>query len=261
MALQEASKLENKNKRQVACKIPLQLIHQGEYIIEKEQEPNYLKTGEEEKIYRVNVIAVIINKEKIGMITNLLLDDGTDKIIARLFEESKAIRTGEVGDVIQIIGRIRLYNEEKYISPEIIKKIDPLWLKTRMEELKKVGWKKYGPKEINYLTEQEKPKEKKNKKIREESKENNKEKEQLQQEAKTEPKTLETSKLGQIVEEKEELSYEKLVKIIKELDRGQGVFIEEVIEKSPLNNTEQIIQRMLESGDIFQNQPGRVKVL
>ncbi|MBI2102838.1 hypothetical protein HYT55_03295 [Candidatus Woesearchaeota archaeon] len=261
MALQETSKLENKNKRQVACKIPLRLIHQGEYIIEKEQEPNYLKIGEEERIYRVNVIAVIINKEKIGMITNLLLDDGTDKIVARLFEESKAIRTGEVGDVIQMIGRIRLYNEEKYISPEIIKKIDSLWLKIRKEELKKIGWEKYTQKEVSHPVEQEKPKEKKNKKIREESKEDEREKEQSPQKTKTEPKPPETSDLGLITAVKEELSYEKLVKIIKELDRGQGVFIEEVIEKSPLNNTEQIIQRMLESGDIFQNQPGRVKVL
>lgn len=234
-------KLEPKNRKQVAVKIPLKIIHQGEYIIEKEQEPNYLKLGEEFKIYRVNVIAVIINKEKIGMITNLLLDDGTDKITARIFEESKAIRTGEVGDVVQAIGRVRLYNEEKYISPEIIKKIEPLWLKTRNEELKKADWVFLEQKEINKAENQISVKLNSNQEI-------------VSQELKAKP-------MEEQVTEDVELPYEKLVKLIKELDKGPGVFIEEIIEKSPLDDTEQIIQRLLEKGDIFQNQPGRVKVL
>ena len=37
--------------------------------------------------------------------------------------------------------------------------------------------------------------------------------------------------------------------------------MEEIISKSPLNNTEQLLEKMLESGEIFQNSPGKVKVL
>ena len=37
--------------------------------------------------------------------------------------------------------------------------------------------------------------------------------------------------------------------------------IEELISKSMLNDTEQLIEKMLENGDIYQNLPGKIKVL
>jgi len=37
--------------------------------------------------------------------------------------------------------------------------------------------------------------------------------------------------------------------------------IEEVLEKSLLTNSEKMLQKMLECGEIFENQPGKVKVL
>ena len=42
---------------------------------------------------------------------------------------------------------------------------------------------------------------------------------------------------------------------------GEGAPIEEVIEQSKISNTNKIITKMLESGDIFQLSPGRVKLL
>ena len=128
---------ESKTKRQVAYKIPIILLQQGNYVVQQEQEPNYLEIEWGFRIYRVNIIAVIIGKEKVGMITNIQIDDGTGTITARLFEESKSFRPGEVGDVIQLIGKIRVYNEERYLSPEILKKIDATWLKVRSKEIKK----------------------------------------------------------------------------------------------------------------------------
>ncbi len=223
-----APKPEIKNQRQIARKIFLNTIINSEYVIEKEQEPNYLRILPDSKIYRVNVIAIVVSKERVGMISNLLLEDGTDKITARIFEESKAIKNVEVGDCIQLIGKIRVYNEEKYLSPEIIKKIDLIWLKIRDRELKKVT-------EI--------------KEVKAESK-----KVKLKEQNREEKKSSDTI-------EDLSLPSEKIIKIIRELDKGQGVFIEELIEKSPMDRTEKIIEKMLEQGDIFQNLPGKVKVL
>ena len=59
----------------------------------------------------------------------------------------------------------------------------------------------------------------------------------------------------------EDLPIQKIIHLITELDKGDGVFIEEIIEKSTLNETEKLIQNMLENGDIFQNYPGKIKVL
>ena len=48
--------------------------------------------------------------------------------------------------------------------------------------------------------------------------------------------------------------------LIKELDPGEGVPIEVIIEKSDLEDAEKLLKKMLEKGDIFQNQPGKVKI-
>jgi len=61
--------------------------------------------------------------------------------------------------------------------------------------------------------------------------------------------------------EEEVLPVEKVMNLIKELDKGQGVLIEELIERSPLKETEVLLTKMLEKGEIFQNAPGKVKML
>ena len=54
---------------------------------------------------------------------------------------------------------------------------------------------------------------------------------------------------------------EKIIHLIKELDSGDGALIEDVIERSPLDETNKLLETMLEKGDIFQSQPGKIKVL
>ena len=53
----------------------------------------------------------------------------------------------------------------------------------------------------------------------------------------------------------------KLMSLISELDLGPGVALEVVVTKSQFDNTEELLKKMMESGDIFQNVPGKVKVL
>ncbi len=163
----------------------------------------------------LNLMANILHKEKIGSITNFLLDDGTDKIILRSFEENKKIKNLNVGDSIITISSLREYNNQIYLSPDIIKKISPLWLKVRSLELKDI---------INF-------------------------KEEIKE--KYEIKDLEDTFSPNL----------KLINLVKSLDQGEGVLIEEIIEKSPFEDIEYLIQKMLEKGDLFKNQPGRVKVL
>jgi len=129
--------MEQKNlTRNHAIKITIAQLIVGMYIQEIEQNPNYLLTKDNQKIYRLNVIATIIQKENVGTITNLTIDDSSGTIIARSFEENPKINTLNVGDIILIIGKVRTFNQEKYISPEIIKKVDIVWLKHRFLELK-----------------------------------------------------------------------------------------------------------------------------
>ena len=229
--------------RQVAIKTTIQNLLLGEYIQEKENEPNYLLTNDNQKIFRINLIAIVLSKEKQGSITNFVVDDGTGKIALRSFEENKTIDSLNIGNSILIIGKIRTYNQEKYISPEIIKLIDAEWLKLRSLELKHL---------IN------------NQKGNPPSKEVKKIEEKIEtKEFTLEKNTEEIDIVDQSVTQTNDLllPIEKLTKLIKELDSGDGVLIEEVISNSQINETEKLLEKMLENGDIFQNSPGKVKVL
>ncbi len=130
---------EKKNfSRQVAIKTTFRELLEGEYIKEEEQNPNYLLTKSGEKIYRLNVMGIILGKEKLGEIQNFYLDDGSGKITLRSFEANPRLDALQIGDTILVLGKLRVYNQEKYISPEMARKIDPLWLKVRSLELKEL---------------------------------------------------------------------------------------------------------------------------
>jgi len=59
----------------------------------------------------------------------------------------------------------------------------------------------------------------------------------------------------------DDLPIAKISNIIKALDQGDGVRIEDVLTHSHLNNTEKFIEKMLQDGDIFQNAPGKIKII
>lgn len=89
-------------------------------------------------ITRINTIGVIINKiyeGKNGEIQTIEIEDGTGKIFARTFETIKHPKI-EIGDCVLIIGKPRIYNNQKYIATEITKKITNFnWIELRKKEL------------------------------------------------------------------------------------------------------------------------------
>ena len=134
----------------------------------------------------------------------------------------KNLNSVQIGTAILVIGKIRVYGGEKYIAPEIIKPIDKEWLKVRNLELEK------------------KP-----------------------TEEKTESDTKVETQLNEEVKKEEEYDSDnkKIIELIKSLDSGDGALIEEIKEKSQINQIDEIIDKMLKEGEIFQNLPGKVKVL
>lgn len=236
--------MESENKaffRYPATKVAICELQEGEYQEEHAQNINYILTPRGKKIFRVNIVATIVHKEIRGTITDILIDDGTGKIILRFFEENKIIFELEVGEVILIIGRVRKYNQEKYILPEIAKKTDLLWLKFRAHELRKEHGENREGKQENYALP---PK--------------------ILTEKILQPPPVEMvpEEITEDIEESDPLlPIQKLCKLITELDQGEGVLIEEIIEKSPLEKTEELLEKMLENGDIFHNVPGKVRIL
>lgn len=99
---------------------------------------------------RVNLIGTIIEKDIAGGFKNLVLDDGTGRIMIGLFEENdRLLEKLEIGSFIMVIGRMREYLGDRYIVAEIIKQLgDKNWavvrsLELRLEKLKNMKIQNY----------------------------------------------------------------------------------------------------------------------
>jgi len=129
--------LEEKSfKRNVAYKQRVGSILKGEQNFEGERLRNVLIGGRE--VVRVNLIANIVDKyeqegeKKFGSIT---LDDATGQIKGKVFgEDLIKIEKLEQGDTVLVVGLLRSWNSELYITPEIIVKKDPRFLLIRKLE-------------------------------------------------------------------------------------------------------------------------------
>ena len=100
----------------------------------------FLELGDK-KIVRVNIIANIVDKyssdgeKKYGTFT---VDDASGQIRIKFFGEDVAkYQDFSQGDTILILGVLRSYNQELYINPEVMKKVDTRYLLVRKLELEK----------------------------------------------------------------------------------------------------------------------------
>lgn len=121
-------------KRNVACKILISSILNGDFA-KDDLSAGYVKINDA-VISRVNVIANLVYKTEENGYYSAIIDDGTAKVSLKIFEKKSFFSNIDVGDVILVIGRIREYADERYIMPEIIKKLDITWMTLRKLELK-----------------------------------------------------------------------------------------------------------------------------
>jgi RPA family protein len=209
---------EQEIKRQTAYKCTIATLNKGVFVKKQGWESNYLMT-EYGDFSRVNIIAVVVNKDNNG----LTLDDGTSQTSGRLFERIDQLEKISVGSVVLIIGRPREFNNKIYLTLEIIKNIDPNWITYRKKELSLF------------------------KKIRE-----------MEDLPKVERKTLEPEI---IVSTGTLSSKEKITKLIKELDRGEGASIDDVMRLSKVANGEELISDMMMRGEIYEAKAGHIKTM
>jgi RPA family protein len=224
-------------KRHIAYKVWITDLVNNEFIHQSgEWDPNYVQIRDK-KVSRVNIIATVVDKSKSedGSYSYLIIDDGTDNISVKAWkEDTKLIDNIEVGTSILLIGRVREYNGNVYLTPEIVRPLDrPEWAELRKKEL----IKEYGmPKEI---TEQ---KEEKPKDIKEEL--------NIAEEEISEEITTETDR-------------QKVLNTIEKLDTEEGVPIEKITENLDLSEEKvnTLLQELIREGEIFEIAPGKIKII
>ncbi len=210
-------------QRLVAKKIWISNLAGAPYVKKEGFEPNYVEVNGNQ-ISRVNVIATVVSKfvSEDGNYAALTLDDGTDTIRAKAFgPDVLKIKNVEVGKLVLFIGKVREYNDELYLSPEVIKEIDnPNWLIVRQLELG----------EPKVITKSDEPK--------------------AEQKEEVEEMTIEnpTDKVIELIKELDNGEGAEIEKIIEKMG----------LDETEVKN---IIVGILKSGDIFEPRKGKLKVL
>ncbi|MBI2101598.1 hypothetical protein HYT53_03205 [Candidatus Woesearchaeota archaeon] len=196
-------------KRLVARKVRISDILQADFARD-DSSAGFIKVGGL-NVSRVSMLGAVVHKSG-GAYAGAVIDDGTGKIALRAFENIGVFSKADVGDFVLVIGKIRSFSDEKYVMPEIIRKIDAAWMNVRKLELKDMHVAGENAKAVAHDAE-------------------------------------------------EAPANDEVYSLIKSLDNGDGVSVDDVIKSSKDKSAEFIINKLLESGDIFEIKPGRLKVL
>jgi len=243
-------------KRLTAKKASTGEIVKGRFIKKSGFESSYILTNLGRKLSRVRTLGLIVDKfissdEKYATIT---LDDSIETIRCKAFINTKIFDGFGSGDLVDVFGKLREYNGEVYIMPEIITKIDANFETLRILELEKI-----------FKEQREKIK-----KIRELQKQTSD-----LAEIKAAIKglmTLEDAEgileaqemIENTVEEKTVSASDiknKILKLIENLDKGEGANYQDLLIKSGLaeKDVDLAIQDLLESGVCYEPHPGKIK--
>jgi len=123
-------------KRNIAYKFRIGTILSGKPTLEADR-LKHIEIDNKNAV-RVNIVANVIDKyiqdgeKKFGSLT---MDDGTGQIKIKVFgEDIEEFTPLAQGDTILVIGLLRSWNNETYITPEIIRKKDASYLLVRKLE-------------------------------------------------------------------------------------------------------------------------------
>ncbi|HLD10869.1 MAG TPA: OB-fold nucleic acid binding domain-containing protein [Candidatus Nanoarchaeia archaeon] len=212
--------------RQTAYKLWISDIIIAPFTQTQEQmTPNFITTRNLQ-ISRVNIIGITTNIQKQENYSSIILDDSTAQINIRTWnEDTKLLDNILPGQIVIVIGKIRYFNNQIYLSPEIIKNTTKEWLKIRHLELK-LKYKEPILKE----------------KILEKS---------------------DDAIIINIENITPTSKREIILKLIEKLDDKQGADINEVIENSKLieQEAEKIIKELIKEGEIFEIKSGRLRTI
>ncbi|KXA95143.1 hypothetical protein AKJ65_02460 [candidate division MSBL1 archaeon SCGC-AAA259E19] len=117
--------------RSTAHKVKIEDLVNGEYVHSPEGEPNHLVTPWNQEVLRVNLVATVVDDfiRDDGGYATLTLDDGTGTIRAKGWSEgAEELEKFEVGDLVTVVGKVREYEGEIHLVPEVIREMEnPNW--------------------------------------------------------------------------------------------------------------------------------------
>lgn len=113
-------------ERQTARKVRIWDVMNGEFVKKEGFEPSFVKTPSGEEVSRARILGTVVSKFTAddGNYASVTIDDGSDTIRLKVFKTVKPIGSLEIGDVVDVIGKVREYEGETYVIPEVARRMD-----------------------------------------------------------------------------------------------------------------------------------------
>lgn len=126
--------------RLTARKVMAADVINGNYYQQEGFEPNYLITPYGLRVSRARILGTVVDRyinddESYGALT---IDDGSATIRAKFFQDLDIMEGVEEGDVVEVMGKVKQYDGEIYINPELVVSRGPTYELMRALELKQV---------------------------------------------------------------------------------------------------------------------------
>ncbi len=238
-------------KRLTAVKTSIDAIGKGKFVAQEGFNPSYVLSPSGQRLSRVRILATAVDKfvSENGKFAALTLDDGTDTIRTKVFNALSMLESIGKGDIVEVIARIKEYQEEIYLLPEVVTKVDD----PNAELLRQLE-----------LQEQERELQRKK---------------QLVLEYRNQ--AADASELARLMKERFGIEQEELeallqqdpaqpkeakaeiLKLIETLDAGEGCNYDELVQAAgiPEDVLDVAINQLLEEGSCFEPRPGKIKKL
>ncbi|NIO22498.1 MAG: hypothetical protein GTN38_00540 [Candidatus Aenigmarchaeota archaeon] len=235
-------------ERQTARKVRVWDVMNGSFVKREGFEPSFVLTQQGEEISRARMLGTVVSRfvADDGNYASVTIDDGSDTIRLKVFKTAKPLDSLEIGDVVDVVGKVREYEGEIYVIPEVVRKAKPNFELLRRLE---IVYKARGIKKAKEAVEKNK----------------DKNPEDLKKELMGKGLKREWIELFLGKEGKEERGKEKkvlkndILKIIE--DSKDGIVYSELMKKVEAEETEieSAIDELLNDGICYEPSPGKIR--
>ena len=210
--------------------------------------PSYVITPFGERVSRVNIVGTVVDKfvSEDGNYSSVTIDDGTEAVRVKSFE-GLPFEKFNLGDFVRVIGKLKEYNGELYVSYEIMEKMKDanFEILSSMEILSNLVRQKKIVDDIKSLSNQI-------------------DETELKSYAK-DTYSIDDETLSVIIEnKKKEIDYKPTVlEVIKKMDDGNGIEIRKLFEvlSLPENVVERTLDELINSGSVYEPVAGRLRTV
>lgn len=233
----------------MAYKLKIEDLNRGEYRRSADGvEPSYLLTPWNKRLTRARVLGTVVDKfiREDRSYGTLRIDDGSGTVRLRAWgEDTSRFDAFKLGDVVDVLGRVREFEGEVYLTPELILQVeDPNWELVR--ELETIKSRKRA------LAEGAKP-----------NLPPKLEPSELSVERPTPTKVEGVEETEQSLPEVPDETKDRVLLTVKEVEGMEGTTVEDVAAKMelPVNEVEETMGVLLAEGKIFEPNAGKFKTV